>query len=145
MPKWFLIKLRYQKEQVVSTRSGDDVKLKTITEQYLVDAVSHTEAEVKTYENVAANTPDFFIFYIHPQRFSDVFRFDTGETWYKLNVEFLTENDKGREKKIRQTMLLNAYNETEAAERLRENLRSFLMPYEITGVSKTRILEIWEV
>lgn len=144
MSKWYLVKLRYQKEQIVSSRGGDMVKLKTVTEQYLVDAVSHTEAEAIINREMASNTPDFSVFYIHPQRIADVCLVgDNGENWYNCKVEFQMEDDKGREKKIRNTMYINATDEGSALNSLKEQLKSIMVPYEVVFVSKTKVLDVY--
>jgi len=45
MKQWFLCKVKYQKED-------ENGRLKSVTEPYLVDAVSFTEAETRMYEEM---------------------------------------------------------------------------------------------
>lgn len=142
MPTWYLGKIRYQKEEIRSGRGGDQVRMTTITDQYILDAVSHTDAEAILYQTVADNTPDFTIPYINPIRISDVFFCETGESWYACKVVFETEDDNGRQKKLSNLMYINAEHEKQAIDELKEQLKTILMPYEIVEVKKTKILDV---
>nr|WP_293843477.1 DUF4494 domain-containing protein [uncultured Arsenicibacter sp.] len=144
MPTWFQGKIKYQKEEIVTDRQGDQVKMKTISEAYLLDAVSFTDAEARLYQEVAANTPEFTVANISKMKLADVFFIDEGgETWYKCKVVFTTEDDKGREKKLVNMMLINAESVKQAYDRLETSLKTILMPYEITDINRTAILDIF--
>lgn len=144
MPTWFQGTIKYQKEEIVTDRQGDQVRLKTITEAYLVDAVSYTDAEARLYNEIPANTPDFQVARIAKMKLADVFQIEEGgETWYKAKVIFSTEDDKGREKKIVNMMLINAGTVKQAYERLEDSLKTILMPYEITDINRTPLLDIF--
>ena len=87
MPSWYLGKIRYQQpidEMAIGTRNESLIKQKTVTEAYLIDAVSYTDAEARLYGIVADNTPDFQITGLSPMRLSDVFHLETGEKWYQM-------------------------------------------------------------
>lgn len=148
MPTWFIGKIRYQQTDdsaAVDTRnegSAEAPKLKTINETYLIDAVSYTDAEARLYRIVADNTPDFEITAIRPMRLSDVFHIEGGDNWYKCKTYYMTEDDKGRAKKVLNTMLINGSNLREAHQRLVDNLSSMLVPVEITDINLTPILEV---
>lgn len=144
MPTWFQGTIKYQKEEIYTDRQGDQIRLKTITEAYLVDAVSYTDAEARLYQEVPANTPDFQVARISKMKLADVFQIDGGgDTWYKAKVVFTTEDDKGREKKIVNMMLINASTVKQAYERLEDSLKTILMPYEITDINRTPLLDIF--
>jgi len=149
MPTWFQGTIKYQKEEIVTDRQGDQVRLKTITEAYLVDAVSYTDAEARLYQEVPANSPDFQVARISKMKLADVFQIENGrddgpgDNWYKAKVIFSTEDDKGREKKIVNQMLINASTVKQAYERLEDSLKTILMPYEITDINKTPLLDIF--
>ena len=152
MPTWFIGKIRYQQTDdsaAVDTQkdaSSELPKLKTITETYLIDAVSYTDAETRLYQIVADNTPDFEVTAIRPMRLSEVFHSEGGDTscqnWYKCKTFYMTEDDKGRPKKVLSTMLINGANLREAHQRLVDNLSTMLVPVEITDINLTPILEV---
>ncbi len=56
---------------------------------------------------------------------------------------FSTEDDKGRQKKLVNLMLINAESVKQAYERLEVSLKTILMPYEITDINRTPILDIF--
>ncbi len=136
MSNWYQGKIRYQKV---------DEKDRTIkiTEVYLVDAVSYTDAEARVYDTVASNTPDFQLFGLSRMKLSEVFFVDGGsETWYKLKVNFISFDEKAqKEKRTPFNMLINAENPLEAYNLLSERLGT-VEDYQITDINITNILEV---
>lgn len=148
MPNWFLGKIRYQQpidDSNVGTRNEEFIKQKTVTEAYLVDAVSYTDAEARLYQEIAANTPDFEITNISRMKLADVFHIEEGgEIWYKVKAMFITDDEKtGKQKKTPSVMLVNAETPKQAYEQVEISLKSALDPFEITDVNTTKILEIF--
>lgn len=148
MPTWFIGKIRYQQTDdsvAVDTQkdgSPEAPKVKVVNETYLLDAVSYTDAEARLYRVVADNTPEFEITAIRPMRLSDVFHVEGGDNWYKCKTYYMTEDDKGRQKKIISNMLINGASVREALQRLTDNLSTMLVPVEITDINLTPILEV---
>ena len=148
MPNWFLGKIRYQQPidpSTIGTRNEEFIKQKTVTDHYLLDAVSYTDAEARLYQEVAANTPEFEISGIIPMKLADIVATEDGsETWYKVKAVFLVEDAKtGKEKRMPNVVLANAATPKQAYERVEESLKSCLDPFEITDVNLTKILEIF--
>ena len=144
MPSWYLGKIKYQQEQ-------ENGSLKQISESYLIDAVSYTDAEARLYAVVADNTPDFSIASLGPMKLSDVFEFKDddgqldGEIYFKVKTYYESLDDTKSNpvaKKIASTMLVNAHSPKEAIERIEKSLATMLIPYFITDVNTTAILEV---
>lgn len=144
MPTWFLSNVTYQKEEIVNDRRGDQVKVKTITESYLIDAVNHSDAYTQTYENMVSNVKDFQIKDILRRKFSDVFQYDTGDYYYHCKVTADTETENGKPKQLKLNILLNAATEQEAGERVREQMKTWLIPTTVVSISQTKILDVWQ-
>jgi hypothetical protein len=144
MPSWYLGKIKYQQEQ-------ENGALKSIAEAYLIDAVSYTDAEARLYrvvtDNIAsANRPDFQITSLTRMKLADVFHYEDegGEKWFKCKVVYVSFDEaKNKEKKIVSMMLVNADSAKEALERTDKSLSTMLIPYEITDVNLTPILEVY--
>lgn len=136
MSNWYQGKIRYQKV---------DEKDRTIkiTEVYLVDAVSYTDAEARVYHTVASNTPDFQLFGLSRMKIHEVFFVEEGsETWYKVKVNFISFDEKAqKEKRTPFTMLINADNPLLAYQLISERLGT-VEDYQITDINITNILEI---
>jgi hypothetical protein len=137
MPAWYRCKIRFQKEDSAGS-------LQTINEEYLIDAVSFTEAEAKCYKLIVTGASDFNVDSIVRMRLADLFTSEEGEQWFKAKVIYFSVDEKsGKEKKIVNYMLLNADGIQQALDRLNENMRNFLIPYETTDMVLTPILDVF--
>lgn len=136
MAQWFLSNIKY-------TQQDELGRLKTINEAYLFDAVSYTDAEEKTYKQIAQNWPDFQLVSIKRQRIQGVFFVENGEeTWFKAKVQYLTFDEKTQtEKKTAYNILINAENVKDAYDLLRERLGP-IQDYIISDINTTSILEV---
>lgn len=136
MATWFLGQISYQKEDEAG-------RLKTINEQYLADAVSHTEAEATFYQKITTEASEFAVKRITPVKLADLFSYDEGEDFFKAKVIYYSVDDRsGKEKKIVNYMLVNSEGIQQALDRINESMRNFLIPYEIESIVKTKILDV---
>lgn len=138
---WYLAKIKYQQEQ-------ENGSLKTITESYLLKAVSYTDAEKRVFDIVADNTPDFTIASLTKRNYTDVFQDHEGESWYHIKAHYVSIDDsKGtpKEKKVNCPMLISADNPKQAIERIELYTQNWLIPLVITGATQTQILEVHDL
>jgi hypothetical protein len=137
MASWYLGKIRYQKEDEAG-------RLKTINETYLVDAVSYTESEARLYQQIVTDASDFSVTAISRMRLADLFAYEDGEQWFKAKVIYFSVDEKsGKEKKIVNYMLVNSEGIQQALDRINESMRNFLIPYEVTDINLTPILDVF--
>lgn len=137
MASWFRGKIRYQKEDEAG-------RLKTIKEEYLVDAVSYTEAEARLYKQIVIYASDFSVTGITAMRLVDLFAYEDGDEWFKAKVVYFTVDERsGKEKKIVNPMLVQATGIQQAIDRINESMNNFLIPYEVEDVVKTKILDVF--
>lgn len=141
MPSWFLCKIRYRKPDEAG-------KLQTITESYLVDAVSFTEAEARLLSRLMDTHKEYDLASAGPARVADVFGFpdgnDEGVFWHKCKVSYVSLDEKsGKEKKIHNIMLVQAATVKQAHERIEESLAGMTIPFTVQAVEQTKILEIF--
>lgn len=136
MATWYLAKIRYQKEDEAGS-------LKTISEQYLFDAVSYTEAEAKVFAHIASNTPDFQLVTLTKMRLADVLiQKNEEQVWFKVKVNYISFDEKTqKEKKIPFFYLINAVSIETVCDEMKVNLGN-LNDYEIRDIQTTDILEI---
>lgn len=136
MSAWYLTKIKY-------TLQDEQGKQKPVSESYLIDAVSYTEAEARLYGYVASNIPDFQVTGITKMRLQEVFFVEEGaETWFKVKVQYILFDEKTqKEKKVPYQMLINALTPKEAYDLLDERLGK-MQDYVITDVNLTTILEV---
>lgn len=93
--KWFECIVRYERQQ-------EDGITKKVTESYIVDALSFTEAEARiTKEMQAYISGEFEVKNINPCPFSEIFFPDQAadDRWYKARLAFITIDEKTEKKK----------------------------------------------
>ncbi|MGB3617891.1 MAG: DUF4494 domain-containing protein [Catalinimonas sp.] len=134
---WFLCKLAYQRQE-------ENGKVQNVKEQYLIDAMSFTEAEARVYEELGSALPAFMLTSVAKMNVQEIFPYDDAETWYKAKVQFLdTDERTGKEKKTTHLMLVSAPSVKEAWERITEKMGGLMATYQITDINLTQILEIF--
>lgn len=137
MSMWFYCKLKYQKEL-------ENGSLQTVNEEYLVDALSFTEAEARIHLELSGTHREFDLINVTRMRLADLFHYDDAETWFKCKVVYISVDERnGKEKKVNNVMLVSANDVKQAYERIQEGLRTMIVPFDITDVNTTNILEIF--
>ncbi|MGI6048608.1 MAG: DUF4494 domain-containing protein [Petrimonas sp.] len=139
MYNWFECKVRYDK-------TLDAGMIKTVTEPYLVDALSFTEAEVRILEEMKPFiSSEFTVSDIKRVRFSDTFFNETGDRYYKAKLYFLTLDEKsGSEKKTAVNMLVQAKTLKEAVEIVETEMKKTMIDYSLASVTETAIIDVFK-
>lgn len=137
MKQWFLCKVKYQKED-------ENGRLKSVTEPYLVDAVSFTEAETRIYEEMGERVRgEFMITGISKSKIVDVFHYDDADIWHKCKVVYYVAEESGKEKKITNQMIVTAKNAKEAYDRIYLSLNNMLVSFQVPEVIESPIIEVF--
>ncbi len=137
MNSWYTVKVKFTKEY-------QDGTLKRVTEPYLVNSYSFTDAEARIYQEVGEFVRgEFLVTSISKTEFADIFHYDDAEDWYKCKVSYVTEDDNGKEKKVNNNFLVSAHNVKEAYTRIEESLKGLMVSYEIPMINLTPIVEIY--
>ena len=138
MRTWFLCKVKYAKE-------NEQGLLKNVSEQYLVDAVSFTEAEARIYDMLGSVIRgDFQVTNISKSNIVDVFFFEDSDVWYKCKITYVVADaDSGKEKKVTQYMLVSAHNVKDAYDRIFESLNNMLVSFVVPDINESPIVEIF--
>jgi len=138
MKTYFLCKAKYQKQD-------DQGRLKVVSEPYLVDAISFTEAETRMYEELSNLIQgEFFITNIGKSKIIDVFRYDDSDLWHRCKITYMLEEEGGKEKKITQLFLITAHDVKQAYERMYESLSNMLVSFKVPEIVETPIIEVFE-
>ena len=104
---------------------------KRVTEEYLVDSLSFTEAEAKIIEEIRPFiTGEFTVTDIKRARLSELFFNENGDRFYKIKVYFITLDEKsGAEKKTAAQMLAQDTTLKEAIAVLEDGMKGTLADY----------------
>ncbi len=142
MKTWYSCKVKYSKED---EESG---MLKQITEAYLVDALSYTEAEARIYEAMERDIRgEFGITMITKTNISEIIKDEneTAEEWWKCKVIYTTvDGDSEKEVRINNYFLVAATSIVDCIAKVDEYLKSMLVPYSIPNVTLTKIMDVYE-
>lgn len=139
MEQLFETKIRYDKIQ-------ENGAVKKVTEAYLVDALTFTEAEARIIEEMTPYiSGDFSVVAIKRTKIAEVFWNPEAEKWWTVKVNFITLDDKtGVEKKSASLILVQADDDASAREKFNEGMRDTMADYEIAGINETNYLEVFK-
>ncbi len=140
MYTWFSVKVKFD-------RQGEDGLMTKITEPFLIDAMTFTEAENRILAEVKhySTTGEIEIADIRKTKISELFDNDSedADKWYRCKVNYLAlDEKKGIEKKTAQIMMVKAANFKNAVDTLIERMRGTLGDYEIATIAETNILDV---
>lgn len=138
---WFICKIRYEKVM-------EDGLQKKVTEQYVVDALSFTEAEARITEQMSQYiSGEFEVVEIDRCVFKEVFFSDevVADKWYKAKLQFVTIDEKTeKEKKTSVYYLVQGSSLENARKNIDEVVGGTTIDYSIAGVNETKIMDVFE-
>ena len=140
MANWFECKVRYDKLQ-------ENGAAKKVTEPYLVDALSFTEAESRiTEEQRPFISGEFSVSAIKPTKIAEIFFDDVSDRWYLVKVAFITIDEKtAAEKRSVSQILVQATNFKHALERFEEGMKGTMADYEIVQINETPLMDVYKM
>lgn len=138
MNNWFECKISYEKTM-------ENGAVKKVTEAYLVDALSFTEAEARITTAVEPFiSGEFKVEDIKRARLAEVFLYEDGDKYYKAKVNYITLDERsGREKRTPTYMLVQASTIDEAKDRLIEDMKGTMADYVVEGITETKLLDVF--
>lgn len=138
MQTWFECKAKYVKV----TESG---KEQTVTENFLLDAVSFTDAETRIIRQLEQMVKgEFSVTDIKKSRIGEIFPYESGEWWFKATINLVTvDEEAGKEKKMRTYYLVMADDIKQALGRLEESLSYLVIPYVVSALAVSTIVDVF--
>ncbi|MDP3913853.1 MAG: DUF4494 domain-containing protein [Bacteroidota bacterium] len=138
MQTWFECKVKYVK-------IDDDGRERKVSEVYLVDAVSFTDAETRIIQQMETMVRgEFMVDNIKKSNIVEIYPHENGEWWYKARIGIVTIDEKaGKEKKINNYFLVAADDLKQALQRLEEGLAYVLVPYQTTSLAICNIIDVF--
>ena len=140
MHNWFECKIRYEKVM-------ENGMNKKVTEPYLVDALSFTEAESRIIEEITPYiSGKFTVSDIKRANYSELFSCeeDAADRWFKCKLYFITVDEKsGAEKKTATNVLVQAADLRDSIKKLDEGMKGTMSDYVIASVAETAIMDVY--
>ena len=139
--QWFETKVQYEKVQVDGTQ-------KKVTEQYVVDAMSFTEAESSIIEEMKPYVSgDYKIKNITPANYHEVFFSDCSQDdkWYKAKLALITIDEKTeKEKRIMVQYLVQASSTDTVQKAINDIMNNTMIDYQTVSISETKIIDVFD-
>ena len=140
--KWFEVKVAYDK----TMESGEQ---KRVTELYVVEAMSFTEAEAKVEKDIVAKyiSSDYEIRAITIPQYKEVWFTDDpkDDKYYKAKLQFITIDEKTeKEKKSNVYYLVQAGSFDAAKKHIESVMGGTMIDYVIASIKETNILDLFE-
>lgn len=140
MTQWFEGSIRYEKMM-------ENGMLKKVTEKYLIDAVSCTEAEARLiqemtpfisgeFRTVSVKETNYLEIFISEETVSDM--------WFKCKLSFIIMDEKsGKEKKTSTQVLVQASDFVDAVKRLNDGMKGMMTDYIIDSIADSKIIDVY--
>lgn len=140
MANWFECKVRYDKIQ-------ENGAAKKVTEPYLVDALSFTEAESRiTEEQRPFISGDFEVAAVKRSRILEIAFNDDGDKWYLVKVGFISIDEKsGTEKRSVSQILVQASGFKSAYDNFLEHMKGTMADYDIVSITETPLIDVYRM
>ncbi len=138
MNAWYECKIKYRK----TDENGKD---KLVSEPYLIDALSFTEAEKRTQEELSQYiSTEFRITNIKTDNYSEIIPVEDGDRWFKCKLSLISfDEEKGQERRSNSYMLVQANTAKEAYDNLYEYLNGTTSDFEIPAIAESPILDVF--
>lgn len=139
MHNWFECKIKYEK-------TVEEGKIAKVNETYLVDALSFSEAEERINKEMEPFiSGEFTVATIRKARINEMFFNENADKWYRCKVYFISfDEEKGVEKKIAATMLVQAGDIKEAWDGLNQGMKGSMADYLVAAISETNIMDVYK-
>lgn len=139
--QFFVCKIRYEKTM-------EDGLQKKVTEAYVIDALSFTEAEERIIEEMSSYiSGEFDVRGIALAPFREIFFSDNenDDRWYKAKVTFISLDERTeKEKRTNINYLVQASSLNGAVKNIDEVMDGTMIDYRIASVTETSIFDVFE-
>ena len=126
----------------------EDGLQKKVTEAYVVDALSFTEAEQRIMEEMSSYiSGEFEVSDIKKAAYKEIFFSDEelADRWYKAKLQFITIDEKTeKEKRSNVHYLVQAGTLNSAVKNIDEVMGGTMIDYVIAAVTETSLMDVFE-
>lgn len=138
MALWFECKVRYDKMM-------ENGSVKRVTEPYLVDALSFTEAEARIIEEIRPfMSGDFSIPAIKKTNIAEIFPDETADKWWLVKFNIITIDEKtAKERRSPVYVMVQANSQQDATDRFNKGMKGTMADFDIEKVAETKIMDVY--
>ncbi|MDO4932665.1 MAG: DUF4494 domain-containing protein [Prevotellaceae bacterium] len=139
--EWFETKIRYEKTM-------EDGLQKKVTEAYVVDALSFTEAEETIIKEMSSYiSGEFNVTDIKKAAYKEVFFSDNpqDDRWYKAKLQFIIIDEKsGKEKLTAVNYLVQSNTLQNAINNVETVMNTGMQDWKLASVAETTLMDVFE-
>ncbi len=135
---WYECKVKYRKTDETGLQ-------KVVTEPYLIDAISYTEAESRINEEMSAYiSEEFKITNIKVANYAEIHPFENTDRWFKSKVSLLAyDEESGKERKTNMYLLIQANDVKEAFDNTVHVMKGTMGDYTIPAIAESPIMDVF--
>lgn len=137
---WFEVKVKY-------TKVDEDGRQRKVSELYLLDAVSFTEAESRIIEELREIIQgDFYIEAIKKSNITELVESKDGndDKWFKAKVAIIdADSISGREKRSNQYFLVAGSDVDKSLENLQKALSTYVISTDVVQIGDSNIMDVF--
>ena len=139
--QWFECKIRYDKVM-------EDGLQKKVTEAYVVDALSFSEAEERIIEEMSSYiSGEFDVADIKIASYKEIFFSDDdmADKWFKAKLQFITIDERTeKEKRSTVNYLVQAGSFSGALKNINEVMGGTMIDYVVASMAETTMMDVFE-
>lgn len=135
---WYECKVKYRKTDDTGTQ-------KIVTEPYLVDAISYTEAESRINEEMASYvSEEFKITSIKFANYAEIHPYENADRWFRSKVSLVAyDEESGKERKTNMYLLIQGNDVREAYDNTITAMKNTMGDYTIPAISDSGIMDVF--
>lgn len=139
MAQWIKTSVRFDKTLENGT-------VKKVTEPYLVDALSFTEAEARIIEEVTPYiSGEFTVSAVKKSNVAEIFWSEIGDRWYQVKVAFISIDEKtAAEKRSVSVIMVQACDFRNAIENFLAGMKGTMADFDIVSIAETNIKDVYK-
>lgn len=138
---WFKTKVKYQKTM-------EDGSEKVVSEAYVVDALSFTEAENAIIDEMSVYVSgELKVSNLGKASYNEIFfsDVDDDDKFYTCKLQFITIDEKSeKERRSNVTYLVQAKSLARALRYIDEAMGKTMIDYDIVGLNETKVFDVFE-
>ena len=120
---------------------------KKVTETYLVDSISFTEAEARTIEFVSpymSEDSELEVVGLKQTNIKEVISNSEGDKWFVCNFVFHLMEDNGKDKQTKYSIMVQANTIDEGKKSAERLMSGSMQDWEMKSITETKIVDIYQ-
>lgn len=125
-------------------RTLESGKVAKVVEQFVVDALSFTEAETRIISETGAYGTNIEVLTMKRSRCTELIGDGSKEKWFKAKVNYITIDEKTeKERKTPNYYFVNAETIADAKSTVDDFFRGTIIDYSIATLDETKVLDVF--